>query len=108
MASGAYNSYKAIKSNDLQKLEVWLMYWVVMGTVMAMESSVEWIFAWYARVASGVIGPLTEEFRLATNHSVALSRFPFYYECKTLVILWLTLPQIQVRAVTFRRAAGRD
>lgn len=41
-----YASYKAIKSNDMQKLEVWLMYWVVMGTVMAMESTVEWIFAW--------------------------------------------------------------
>ncbi|ORY72207.1 TB2/DP1, HVA22 family-domain-containing protein [Leucosporidium creatinivorum] len=63
----AYASYKAIKSNDLQKLEVWLMYWVVMGFVMCAESTVEWMFAW----------------------------FPFYYECKTIVILWLTLPQIQ-------------
>lgn len=26
----------------------------------------------------------------------AIHRFPFYYECKTIVILWLTLPQIQV------------
>ncbi|KAK4703019.1 hypothetical protein P7C70_g3203, partial [Phenoliferia sp. Uapishka_3] len=58
---------QAIKSNELQKLEVWLMYWAVMGTIMALESTVEWIFAW----------------------------FPFYYEFKTIVILWLTLPQIQ-------------
>lgn len=42
----AYASFKAIKSNDLAKLEVWLMYWVVMGTVMAAESTVEWFFAW--------------------------------------------------------------
>lgn len=42
----AYASYKAIKSNDLQKLEVWLMYWVVMGFIMCMESTVEWLFAW--------------------------------------------------------------
>lgn len=42
----AYASYKAIKSNDLQKLEVWLMYWVVMGFVMCAESTVEWMFAW--------------------------------------------------------------
>ncbi|KAI5480954.1 hypothetical protein MNV49_006764 [Pseudohyphozyma bogoriensis] len=62
-----YASYKAIKSNDLPKLEVWLMYWSVMGTVMALESTVEWIFSW----------------------------FPFYFEVKTIVILWLTLPQIQ-------------
>lgn len=34
------------------------MYWTVMGCVMAMESTVEWIFAWYARpsvVCSGAI-----------------------------------------------------
>lgn len=42
----AYASYKAIKSNDLQKLEVWLMYWVVMGFVMCAESTVEWMFTW--------------------------------------------------------------
>ncbi|KAK4058937.1 hypothetical protein OIO90_000383 [Microbotryomycetes sp. JL221] len=63
----AYASYKAIKTNDVAKLEVWLMFWVVMGIVMSFESTLEWIVAW----------------------------FPFYYEVKTLVILWLTLPQIQ-------------
>jgi receptor expression-enhancing protein 1/2/3/4 len=31
-----------------------------------------------------------------TRRADVESRFPFYYEVKTLVILWLTLPQIQV------------
>lgn len=42
----AYASYKAIKSNDAAKLELWLMFWVVMGTVMVLESTVEWTVAW--------------------------------------------------------------
>ncbi|KAM0756355.1 hypothetical protein T439DRAFT_321059 [Meredithblackwellia eburnea MCA 4105] len=62
-----FQSYKAIKSNNIQELETMLQYWAVMGVVMTMESTIEWVFAW----------------------------FPFYYEFKTLVILWLTLPQIQ-------------
>lgn len=48
-------------------MEVWLTYWIVMGCVMAVESTVEWTFNW----------------------------FPFYYHFKTLLLLWLTLPQIQ-------------
>ncbi|KAK4053740.1 hypothetical protein OIV83_001396 [Microbotryomycetes sp. JL201] len=63
----AYASYKAIKANDVSQLEVWLMFWVVMGIVMTFESTLEWLVTWV----------------------------PFYYEIKTLVILWLTLPQIQ-------------
>lgn len=42
----AYASYKAIKANDMQQLETWLMFWVVMGTVITVESTVEWIWSW--------------------------------------------------------------
>lgn len=42
----AYASYKAIKQNDAQQLEVWLMFWVVMGSVFAVEHSVEWLVSW--------------------------------------------------------------
>ena len=41
-----YASYKAIKNNDGPQLEVWLMYWVVMGAVFTAESTVEWLFSW--------------------------------------------------------------
>lgn len=68
----AYASYKAIKTGDLPALEVWLMYWVVMGVVSVLENTVEWTVAWV----------------------------PFYHELKALVVLWLTLPQIQVRSAS--------
>lgn len=35
-----------------------------------------------------------------------LSRFPFYHEVKTLAILWLSLPQIEVRMVLARSENG--
>ncbi|KAG0147301.1 hypothetical protein CROQUDRAFT_670590 [Cronartium quercuum f. sp. fusiforme G11] len=62
-----YLSYKAIKANDLQSLEVLLMYWIVMGSVTALENTLGWLVNW----------------------------LPFYYEAKTILMLWLTLPQIQ-------------
>ncbi|GAA6061847.1 hypothetical protein JCM10212_000764 [Sporobolomyces blumeae] len=49
------------------ELERWAMYWCVMGIVWMWEDWAEWGISW----------------------------FPFYYEFKTLVILWLVLPQIQ-------------
>ncbi|GAA5973678.1 hypothetical protein JCM21900_006598 [Sporobolomyces salmonicolor] len=71
-----YASYKALKSTassgltageQAEQLERWLMYWCVMGIVWMWEEWGEWGVKW----------------------------FPFYYEVKTLVILWLVLPQIQ-------------
>lgn len=41
-----YASFKAIKGNDLQTMETWLMYWIVMGGLKALENTVEWVFAW--------------------------------------------------------------
>lgn len=90
----AYASYKAIKSNDIQQLETWLMFWCVMGAVTVLEHSVEWIVSWSVPVPPR----LGAESAMAHSGLIGvMHRFPFYYEIKTLVILWLTLPQIQVR-----------
>ncbi|KAA1077533.1 hypothetical protein PGT21_011169 [Puccinia graminis f. sp. tritici] len=62
-----YLSYKAIKNNDLQSLEILLMFWVVMGTINAIEYAFGWFLHW----------------------------IPFFYQFKSAFILWLTLPQIQ-------------
>ncbi|GAA6047680.1 hypothetical protein JCM3770_001624 [Rhodotorula araucariae] len=70
-----YASYKALRppapgqtaQQQGERLERWLMYWCVLACVWVWEEWAEWTIAW----------------------------FPFYHEVKTLVILWLALPQIQ-------------
>lgn len=71
-----YASYKALRpaasvgrapADQAAHLERWLMFWCVMGCVAVWEQWAEWGVSW----------------------------FPFYHEVKTLVVLWLVLPQIQ-------------
>ncbi|BGP37823.1 hypothetical protein JCM10449v2_001745 [Rhodotorula kratochvilovae] len=70
-----YASYKALRppppgqtaQQQAERLERWLMYWCVMACVWVWEEWAEWTIGW----------------------------FPFYHEVKTLLILWLALPQIQ-------------
>ncbi|KAG0657312.1 hypothetical protein C6P46_006598 [Rhodotorula mucilaginosa] len=71
-----YASYKALRpaasvdrtpADQAAHLERWLMFWCVMGCVALWEQWAEWGVSW----------------------------FPFYHEVKTLVVLWLVLPQIQ-------------
>ncbi|POY76575.1 hypothetical protein BMF94_0164 [Rhodotorula taiwanensis] len=71
-----YASYKALRpaasvgrtpADQAADLERWLMFWCVMGCVAVYEQWAEWGISW----------------------------FPFYHEVKTLVVLWLVLPQIQ-------------
>lgn len=42
----AYSSYKAIRTNDTQAIEVWLMFWVVMAGIHTVENTVEWTVNW--------------------------------------------------------------
>ncbi|GAA5949107.1 hypothetical protein JCM10213_007093 [Rhodosporidiobolus nylandii] len=68
----SYASYKVLRlpsgsPEQRQGLERWAMFWCVMGCVWVWEEWAEWGVGW----------------------------FPFYYELKTLFILWLALPQIQ-------------
>ncbi|GAA5904607.1 hypothetical protein JCM8208_004828 [Rhodotorula glutinis] len=71
-----YASYKALRpaassgltaQEQAERLERWLMYWCVVACVWTWEHWAEWSVSW----------------------------FPFYHEVKTLVMLWLVLPQIQ-------------
>ncbi|GAA5984679.1 hypothetical protein JCM11641_004558 [Rhodosporidiobolus odoratus] len=67
-----YSSYKVLRlpSSSVEQregLERWCMFWSVMAGVWVWEEWGEWSLAW----------------------------FPFYYEIKTLFILWLALPQVQ-------------
>ncbi|KAF6751057.1 receptor expression-enhancing protein 4 [Ephemerocybe angulata] len=63
----AYASYKTLSQRPAseEELERWLMYWSVLGCVVAVEYVAEWLVSWV----------------------------PFYYTLKTLFLLYLALPQ---------------
>ncbi|KDQ06440.1 hypothetical protein BOTBODRAFT_39596 [Botryobasidium botryosum FD-172 SS1] len=72
----AYASYKAIArrpSNELE-LERWLMYWSVVGVIVSVEYFAEWFVSW----------------------------FPFYWELKTIFLLYLALPQTQGSTILYK------
>ncbi|KLO20756.1 hypothetical protein SCHPADRAFT_934569 [Schizopora paradoxa] len=64
-----FRTFQAVyhKPQNEADFERWSKYWSVMAVVIAAEYTVEWLVSW----------------------------FPFYWEIKTLVLLFLSLPQIQ-------------
>jgi len=65
----SYSTFKALKERPLreQEIERWTSYWVVVGAVVAFEYTAEWLLSW----------------------------LPFYWEIKTLFLLFLSLPQFE-------------
>jgi len=65
----SYSSFKALRKRPLneQEIEKWVTYWIVIGAIVAFEYTAEWLFSW----------------------------FPFYWEFKTLLLLYLSLPQFE-------------
>jgi len=63
----SYKTFKALRKNDEREIQKWASYWVVIGAVLAFEYTAEWLVSW----------------------------FPFYWEIKTLVLLFLSLPQFE-------------
>ncbi|MBE3045693.1 HVA22/TB2/DP1 family protein [Candidatus Bathyarchaeota archaeon] len=41
-----FASYKALKTADPAQLTPWLMYWVVFGCALLVESWTEWFLSW--------------------------------------------------------------
>jgi len=64
-----YGTWKALSQRPLPEPEIerWGMYWTVIGLFVAFEYTAEWFISW----------------------------FPFYWETKTLLLLFLALPQTQ-------------
>jgi len=65
----SYSTFKALRQRPLheQEIERWASYWIVVGAVVAFEYTAEWLLCW----------------------------FPFYWEIKTLSLLFLSLPQFE-------------
>ncbi|KAI0005576.1 TB2/DP1, HVA22 family-domain-containing protein [Russula compacta] len=65
----SYSTFKALRQRPLNEREIekWFGYWIVIGAVVAFEYTAEWLLSW----------------------------FPFYWEIKTLLLLFLSLPQFE-------------
>lgn len=69
----AYASFKAIESPGKEDDKQWLTYWTVIGFVQMVEYFSDILLYW----------------------------FPFYYLFKTLVVLYLALPQFRVSTKSY-------
>ena len=85
-------SHQPVSEPDIQK---WAMYWSVIGAFVAFEYLAEWLISWQV-----IFPPLAP----CDHLTLALlpSRLPFYWELKTAFLLFLSLPQTQVGAVSHR------
>ncbi|KAG8897063.1 hypothetical protein FRC00_004871 [Tulasnella sp. 408] len=65
----AYASFKSLSRRPAEEVELerWLMYWSVVGCIVALEHVAEWTISW----------------------------IPFYWFMKAIFLLWLALPQTQ-------------
>ncbi|KAG8969360.1 hypothetical protein FRC05_001099 [Tulasnella sp. 425] len=65
----AYASFKSLSRRPAEEAELvrWLMYWSVVGCIVALEHVAEWTISW----------------------------IPFYWFMKAVFLLWLALPQTQ-------------
>ncbi|CAO3607122.1 unnamed protein product [Cunninghamella echinulata] len=71
----AYASFKAIETPSAEDDKQWLTYWTVVGFVHMIEYFSDILLFW----------------------------FPFYYLFKTILILWLTLPQFRGAEILYTR-----
>uniref|UniRef100_A0A2A4IXH3 Receptor expression-enhancing protein n=1 Tax=Heliothis virescens TaxID=7102 RepID=A0A2A4IXH3_HELVI len=71
----AYASYKAVRTKDLKEYVKWMMYWIVFALFTCTE----------------------------TFTDVFLSWFPFYYEVKIVLVLWLLSPATKGSSILYRK-----
>ncbi|XP_017771569.1 PREDICTED: receptor expression-enhancing protein 1 isoform X2 [Nicrophorus vespilloides] len=71
----AYASYKAVKSKNVKEYVKWMMYWIVFALFTCVE----------------------------TITDVFLSWFPFYYEIKIIMVIWLLSPATKGSSFLYRK-----
>lgn len=72
----AYASYKAIRNKDVKEYVKWMMYWIVFALFITVEMITDIFFAFW---------------------------FPFYYELKIVVFLWLLSPATEGSSILYRK-----
>uniref|UniRef100_A0A1Y1L4M4 Receptor expression-enhancing protein n=1 Tax=Photinus pyralis TaxID=7054 RepID=A0A1Y1L4M4_PHOPY len=71
----AYASYKAVRTKNVKEYVKWMMYWIVFALFTCAE----------------------------TFTDVFLSWFPFYYEIKIILVIWLLSPATKGSSILYRK-----
>ncbi|XP_056631171.1 receptor expression-enhancing protein 2 isoform X3 [Diorhabda carinulata] len=71
----AYASYKAVRTKNVREYVKWMMYWIVFALFTCAE----------------------------TFTDVFLSWFPFYYEIKIILVIWLLSPATKGSSILYRK-----
>ncbi|XP_050689102.1 mucin-5AC-like isoform X5 [Eriocheir sinensis] len=72
----AYYSYKAVKTKNVKEYVKWMMYWIVFAFFTCLETLTDVFLSFW---------------------------FPFYYELKILVVLWLLSPATRGSSILYRK-----
>ncbi|KAI6007229.1 hypothetical protein EDD15DRAFT_2395954 [Pisolithus albus] len=83
-----YSTFKTLsRTPPHADLQVWCMYWAVIGAFIAIENILGFLISWYISI--------NESHLVTTLKACTSCRLPFYWELRTLFLLYLSLPQIQ-------------
>ncbi|XP_058462336.1 uncharacterized protein LOC131437179 isoform X2 [Malaya genurostris] len=71
----AYASYKAVRTKNVKEYVKWMMYWIVFAFFTCVETFTDILLSW----------------------------FPFYYEIKVIIVLWLLSPATRGSSTLYRK-----
>ncbi|CAH1134574.1 unnamed protein product [Ceutorhynchus assimilis] len=71
----AYSSYKAVKTKNVREYVKWMMYWIVFALFTCTETITDIFLSW----------------------------FPFYYEIKIILVIWLLSPATKGSSILYRK-----
>ncbi|KAH8405130.1 hypothetical protein KR222_004192, partial [Zaprionus bogoriensis] len=71
----AYSSYKAVRTKNVKEYVKWMMYWIVFAFFTCIETFTDIFLSW----------------------------FPFYYEVKVVIVLWLLSPATKGSSTLYRK-----
>uniref|UniRef100_A0AAG5DNV3 Receptor expression-enhancing protein n=1 Tax=Anopheles atroparvus TaxID=41427 RepID=A0AAG5DNV3_ANOAO len=71
----AYASYKAVRTKNVKEYVKWMMYWIVFAFFTCIETFTDILLSW----------------------------FPFYYEIKVIIVLWLLSPATRGSSTLYRK-----
>ncbi|CAK9823357.1 Receptor expression-enhancing protein 1 [Anthophora retusa] len=72
----AYASYKAVRTKDIKEYVKWMMYWIIFALFTCAETFTDLFFSFW---------------------------FPFYYELKAILVIWLLSPATKGSSILYRR-----